>query len=491
MSKKEAFQDLPLMPPSGAKELWRWLRDELRTAILTGRLKRGTRMPSSRGLARQYQCSRGTVVSAFEHLQAEGYIESRRGQGTFVAFELPDDSFSARRPDTYIPRRSSHADLSKRGRLAVDNVIVPPASRSLGKAFRAYEPAIDLFPVDLWSRISGRVARRAPLSIYGQGDARGFAPLRKAIAEYVGSTRGVRCDADQVLVTSGAQQALDLVARLLLDPGEGVLMEDPGYPGAAFALRAAGAQILPVPVDGEGLNIEWAQRKRRKAKLAYVTPANQFPTGVTMSAPRRTQLLDWAFTESAWIVEDEYDAEYRYFGPPVPALQSLDETGSVIYIGTFTKMLFNALRLGFVVLPGRLVDAFAAARAVTDRHPPTIQQAILAEFILEGHFAHHVRRMRQIYAERISVLVEAGKRKLRGHIDVAVAVSGMKTIGWLNNGDKDSVVAERARSKGLELAPLSQFAVQHVQPNGLLLGFAGSPPAELRRGVDVLASVLR
>jgi GntR family transcriptional regulator/MocR family aminotransferase len=301
----------------------------------------------------------------------------------------------------------------------------------------------------------------------------------------------VRCDADQVLVTSGAQQALDLVARLLLDPGEGVLMEDPGYPGAAFALRAAGAQILPVPVDGEGLNIEWAQRKRRKAKLAYVTPANQFPTGVTMSAPRRTQLLDWAFTESAWIVEDEYDAEYRYFGPPVPALQSLDETGSVIYIGTFTKMLFNALRLGFVVLPGRLVDAFAAARAVTDRHPPTIQQAILAEFILEGHFAHHVRRMRQIYAERISVLVEAGKRKLRGHIDVAVAVSGMKTIGWLNNGDKDSVVAERARSKGLELAPLSQFAVQHVQPNGLLLGFAGSPPAELRRGVDVLASVLR
>ncbi len=490
MGKQEGFHDLPLTVSPGGKELWRWLRDELRAAILSGRLKRGTRMPSSRGLARQYQCSRGTVVMAFDHLRAEGYIEARKGTGTFVALALPDDSLAASRPPIRLPKQSSRAGLSKRGRTATDKVSTLPASRSLGKAFRSYEPAIDLFPVNLWSRIAGRVVRRAPRSLYGQGDARGYAPLRKAIAEYVGSARGVRCDADQVLVTAGTQQALDLIARLLLDPGDAVWMEDPGYPGAAFAFRAAGARIVPVPVDDQGIQIEWARRRRYRAKLAYVTPANQFPTGVKLSLSRRLQLLHWALAEGAWIVEDEYDAEYRYFGRPVPALQSLDESGSVIYLGTFTKMLFNSLRLGFAVLPQRLVDAFAAGRSLTDRHAPTLEQAILAEFILEGYFAHHVRRMRQVYAERISVLVEAARRCLGGTLDVQHAASGMRTIGWLRNPEKDLEVAERARAHGLELAALSQFALRHLPPPGLVLGFAGCAPAELRRGVDVLASVL-
>src|SRR5215471_20359006 len=220
MAKQEGFHDLPLTAPKGAKELWRWLRDELRAEILNGRLKRGARMPSTRGLARQYQCSRGTVVVAFDHLRAEGYIEGKRGTGTFVALELPDDSLSARRPAVHLPKQTSRAGLSNRGRIATEHVVTLPPSRSIGKAFRSYEPAIDLFPVDLWSRISGRVVRRAPRSLYGQGDCRGYAPLRKAIAEYVGSARGVRCDADQVLVTAGTQQALDLIARLLLDPGD-------------------------------------------------------------------------------------------------------------------------------------------------------------------------------------------------------------------------------------------------------------------------------
>src|SRR3954452_20547123 len=207
MSKQEGFHDLPLGPPIGSKELWRWLRDELRAAILNGRLKRGARMPSSRGLARQYECSRGTVVMAFDHLRAEGYLEGRRGTGTFVALELPDDSLAASRPSIRLPKQSSSAGLSKRGRTVTEHVMTLPASRSIGKAFRSYEPAIDLFPVNLWSRIAGRGVRRAPPSLYGQGDARGDAPLRKVIAEYVGSARGVRCDADQVLVTAGTQQA--------------------------------------------------------------------------------------------------------------------------------------------------------------------------------------------------------------------------------------------------------------------------------------------
>jgi GntR family transcriptional regulator/MocR family aminotransferase len=490
MGKKETFQDLALTRPRGEKELWRWLRDELRAAILSGRLKRGKRMPSSRGLAQQYQCSRGTVVTAFDHLQDEGYVETRKGAGTFVALALPDDLLSADRHAIQSPRQASRASLSKRGQITVGHVSPLPASRSVGKAFRAYEPAIDLFPVDLWSRIAGRVVRRAPRSLYGQGDAHGYAPLRKAVAEYVGSTRGVRCDSNQVIVTAGAQQALDLVARLLLDPGDGVLMEDPGYPGAASVFKAGGARVVPVPVDDQGIRIDIAPRKEHNAKLIYTTPANQFPLGVTMSLPRRLQLLNWAIDRGAWIVEDEFDAEYRYFGRPVPALQSLDQSGTVIYIGTFTKMLFNSLRLGFLVLPERLVEAFAAARFLLDRHSPTLEQAILAEFILEGYFAHHVRRMRQVYAERAGVLVEAAKNQLSGRLDVELAASGMRTVGWLQKGDKDRIVADRARSQGLEIVALSQFAVRHVPPAGLVLGFAGSEPAELRRGVEVLSTVL-
>lgn len=218
MARQESFGDLPLAPPGNTKELWRWLRDELRAAIPNGRLKRGTRMPSSRGLARQHQCSRGTVVMAFDHLRAEGYVEGRRGSGTFVALSLPEESLTARREPIRLTQPSSRATLSKRGRITTEHVATLPASRSIGIAFRSYEPAIDLFPVNLWSRISGRVLRRAPRSLYGQGDARGYAPLRKAIAEYVGGTRRVRCEAGQVLVTAGTQQALDLIARLLLDP---------------------------------------------------------------------------------------------------------------------------------------------------------------------------------------------------------------------------------------------------------------------------------
>jgi GntR family transcriptional regulator/MocR family aminotransferase len=490
MAKMEPFQDLPLTRPRGQKELWRWLRDELRSAILTGRLKRGTRMPSSRGLARQYECARGTVVTAFDHLQAEGYLETRKGAGTFVALALPDDLFSTKRPSIHLSKRLSRASLSKRGRLIIEHVLILPASRSVGKAFRAYEPAIDLFPVNLWSRIAGRVVRRAPRSLYGQGDARGFAPLRKAIAEYVGSARGVRCDVNQVVITAGAQLALDLVARLLLDPGDTVCMEDPGYPGAALAFKAAGARVVPIPVDDHGIRVDLALLPPHQTKLIYTTPANQFPLGVTMSLSRRLQLLNLAMDKGAWVVEDEFDAEYRYFGRPVPALKSLDESGTVIYIGTFTKMLFTSLRLGFLVLPERLVDAFAAARSLIDRHAPTLEQAILAEFILEGHFAHHIRRMRQIYAERIAVLVDASRRKLTGRLDVEHAASGMRTVGWIQNGEKDRAVAQRARSQGLEVAPLSQFAVRNSPLSGLILGFAGCAPEELRRGVDVLAAVM-
>jgi GntR family transcriptional regulator / MocR family aminotransferase len=490
MAKAESFQDLSLAPPGKSQELWRWLYTELRAAILDGRLKRGARIPSTRSLARQYGLSRGTVTSAFDQLLGEGYTRTQVGAGTFVAFGLPDQSMTARRNGHAPPLPPSTAKLASRALEAIEGVRMLPVSHSVGKAFRSYEPAIDLFPVNLWARVAARVLRRAPRSLYGHGSAGGYQPLRKAIAEYVGASRGVRCQAGQVIITSGAQQALDLVARMLLDSGDRVWQEDPGYPGARFTLRAAGAHLIPVPVDDDGLNVEAARKLAPGAKLAYVTPANQFPLGVTMSPHRRLALLDWAVSAGAWIVEDEYDAEYRYFGRPVAALQSLDQSGSVIYIGTFTKMLFNALRLGFLVLPERLVSAFEAARSFVDRHPPTLEQAILAEFITDGHFGHHVRRMRQTYAERMSVLKEAARKYLGGLIDVTDTAVGMRTTGWLHTRTSDSVAAQRARSLGLELTALSEFTVRHSHRPALILGFAGCNANELRRGVAVLAAAL-
>ena len=491
MPKAETFQDLSLVSSGSHGELWRWLYTELRAAILDGRLRPGSRLPSTRSVAVQYQLSRGTVVAAFDQLQAEGYTHTEVGSGTFVASGLPDTPLSSPRTKPALTRPPSTATLSTRATETLNGITVIPAPRSVGKAFRAYEPAIDLFPVELWARVAARVLRHAPRSLYGHGNAAGYPPLRRAIAEYIGTSRGVRCLPEQIIVTSGAQQALDLIGRFLLDPGDPVWIEDPGYPGAWQTLRATGARMIPVPVDQDGLNVAAGIKLSPRAKLAYVTPANQFPLSVTMSADRRMELLNWAAGAGAWIVEDEYDAEYRYHGRPVAALQSLDRSGSVIYVGTFTKMLFNALRLGFMVLPQRLVGAFEAARSFVDRHPPTLDQAILAEFITEGHFGHHVRRMRQTYSERMAILKESADRELAGLLDVTAAAAGMRTVAWLNAGTSDRAAAERANQLGLEVMALSAFAFQQKQRPALILGFAGCNPDELRRGVSVLATALR
>jgi GntR family transcriptional regulator / MocR family aminotransferase len=491
MPKNETFQDLSLASSANHGELWRWLYTELRAAILDGRLRPGSRLPSTRSLSAQYQLSRGTVVAAFDQLQAEGYTHTEVGSGTFVTSGLPDPplQISRSKPAPALPL--STATLNRRAKEMLKGIEVLPAPHSIGKAFRPYEPAIDLFPVELWARVAARVLRRAPRSLYGHGSAAGYLPLRRAIAEYVGTSRGVRCLPEQIIVTSGAQQALDLIGRFLLDPGDPVWMEDPGYSGAWQTLRAAGARIIPVPIDQDGLSVSAGRKLSPRAKLAYVTPANQFPLSVTMSADRRMELLNWAAGAGAWIVEDEYDAEYRYHGRPVAALQSLDRSGAVIYVGTFTKMLFNALRLGFMVLPERLVGAFEAARTFVDRHPPTLDQAILAEFITEGHFGHHVRRMRQTYSERMSILKEAADRELAGLLDVTDAAAGMRTIAWLTTGTSDKAAADRASQLGLEVLALSSFAHQQKQKPALILGFAGCNPDELRRGVSVLATALR
>jgi GntR family transcriptional regulator/MocR family aminotransferase len=333
------------------------------------------------------------------------------------------------------------------------------------------------------------VYRNAPRSLYGQGEAGGYQPLRRAIAEYVGRYRGVRCSAEQVVITSGAQQALDLLARLLLDPGDEVWMEDPGYSGASQAFRAAGGKVIPVPVDQEGLHVEKAMQLSPSAQVAYVTPANQFPLGIAMSAKRRVELLSWAVRKGSWIIEDEYDAEYRYFGKPIASLHSMDKSGSVLYVGTFTKMLFNALRIGFVVLPERLVDTFQTVRSFIDRHPATLEEAVLAEFITEGHFGRHVRKMRQLYSERLQLLREVASQRLSHFLDVEDAEAGMRTVAWIKTGAPDKTVAMKARRLGLELFTISDFTLKYTQKPGLILGFAGCNATEIKRGVSILETV--
>jgi GntR family transcriptional regulator / MocR family aminotransferase len=487
--KIETFQDLVLEPRKDGQEMWRWLYTEMRSAIIDGRLKSGTRLPSTRNLAAQYGVARGTVVAAFQQLQAEGFVSSQVSAGTFVIPALGrETSFPIKQK--YSRRVISRATMAKRTQSLLQTRFFLPASHSIGKAFRGYEPAIDLFPVELWARIAARVYRNAPRSLYGQGDSGGYPPLRRAIAEYVGHSRGVRCSAEQIIVTSGAQQALDLLARVLLDPGDEVWMEDPGYPGACQAFQSAGASVIPIPIDGDGIDVARAIKSSPAARAVYVTPANQFPLGTVMSAERRVELLSWAARAGAWIIEDEYDAEYRYSGKPIASLHSLDRSGSVIYVGTFTKMLFNALRIGFIVVPERLVEGSRITRSFIDRHAPTLEQAVLTEFINEGHFGRHVRKMRQVYSDRSQLLAEEANRRLSGLLDVEHSQSGMRTVAWIKTSVTEMVLTRRAEQLGLEVVPMSRYVRKYEQKPALSLGFAGCNASEIKRGVSVLEAIL-
>lgn len=489
MGKQAGLQELPLRPREEGEEIWRWLYRALREAILEGRLRAGARLPSTRSLAQQYGISRGSVLAAFAHLEAEGYLTGETGSGSFVSHNLPDTLLQARTGPAAQLVGQPPEMLSQRGQ-ALRRLQRPlPATRSIGRAFRLHEPALDLFPVETWARVAARVVRRMPRTLLGLGEAQGLPALRRAIASYLATARGVRCSPEQIVITQGAQQALHLCGQLLLDPDDVVWIEDPGYPGARAALAAAGARIVPVPVDAQGLCLP--QGASAPPRLIYTTPANQFPLGMPLALERRLALLEFARQHRAWIIDDDYDSEFRYEGKPMAALQGLDAHGCVLYLGTFGKMVFPSLRLGFLVLPEALVEPFAAARGILDRHPPLLNQAILAEFMLEGHFGPHLRRMREVYAARQQVLIEAARRELDGLVTVQPMAAGMRSLAWLPKGVQDADAAAAARDAGLELATISQFTLEHHHPDALLLGFAAVPEEELRRGVRTLATVLQ
>jgi GntR family transcriptional regulator / MocR family aminotransferase len=487
MAKRTTTPALMLIPREPGTPAHRWLATALRAEILDGRLRPGARLPATRDLAGQYGLSRGTIVNAFEQLKAEGYLEGTVGSGTYVNRVLPDELFQvARQAGSSRPAQApKRRDLSAFGERARP---VPPYSFNPPRAFRANQPALDLFPTALWAQVAARRLRRASANLLLGCDPLGYRPLQEAVADSLRTSRGVTCGPEQIAIVSGIQEALDLTARLLLDPGDRMCLEDPGYVGADAVFEACGARIVPVPVDAEGMAVPGA--KARGARLAYVTPSHQFPLGISMSLPRRLALLEWARNAGAMIFEDDYDGEYRYSGRPVPALQGLDRHGLVIYSGSFSKVLFPSIRLGYLVVPPDLVDAFAAAKSVTSRHAGVPEQAVLCDFIAEGHFGRHVRRMREVYAERLAVLQEEARRRLDGLLEISGIDAGLQTVGWLRNGiDGESATLAAAR-RGVEVTPLSRYSRGGMAREGLHLGFAAVDPREIGRGVEQLAVAL-
>jgi GntR family transcriptional regulator / MocR family aminotransferase len=488
MAREITSFPLSLPAPPARGNLYRWLYSELRTAILDGRLRPGSRLPATRDLAAAYRLSRATIVTAFEQLKSEGYVEGRSGSGTYVSQVLPEHLLDVRgpKPEKRLPHRRIALSAYARRLQPFRGTAVRPM-----RAFRPNQPALDLFPTDLWAQVAARRLRRVSANLLAGGEALGYRPLREAVAAYLNSSRGVKCTAEQVLILSGAQEALDRTARILLNPGESVWMEEPGYPGAGVVFRALGAQIRRVPVDSEGLSLEIGKKRWRAPRLVYVTPGHQFPLGVTMSLRRRLALLEWARRSGVLIFEDDYDSEYRYAGRPVPAMQGLDRSGVVIFAGSFTAVLFPALRLGYLVVPEEMVDVFAAAESVSTHHPPLLEQAVLCDFITEGHFARHIRRMREIYAERLQVLLESAKEKLSGALEISNVEAGLQTVGWLRPGLSGEKIANLTAARDVEVVPLSRYASGRPRRDGLILGFAAVDPKELRRGVEELAEVFK
>lgn len=495
-NRKPAAPFITVPLESNGVPLYRQLYEKLRRAILSGQLPAKSQLPSSRALAEQLAISRMTVVNAYEQLLAEGYIKGKSGSGTYVASVLPEDLLEIkdkkrRQQDNTAAKRQT--TLSRRGRLLTATNLANLRARA-DKNFTAFHyglPAMDAFPFDVWSRLVTRRLQKMSASLFGSGNPAGFEPLRRAVAAYLQTARAVKCEPEQVIIVAGAQQALALIAQVLIDEKDVVWMENPCYLGARNVFAASGAKIVSVLIDREGFDLRFALKENKNARLVCVTPSHQFPLGTVMSLSRRLALIEWARANNAWIIEDDYDSEFRYSGRPLASLQGLDEDGRVIYVGTFSKTIFPALRLGYMVVPENLVDVFAAARALLDSHSPSIDQAVLTDFIEEGHFARHVRRMRLLYAERQAALVEAAKKDLAGLLDVSADEAGMHLIGWLPEGVSDKIVSENAAKQGIEVAPLSAYSSEPLlQRGGLLLGYTAFSAGQIRNGVERLAKAL-
>ncbi|HEY2171648.1 MAG TPA: PLP-dependent aminotransferase family protein [Candidatus Angelobacter sp.] len=469
--------------------LHRQIYDAYRAMIVDLRLRAGQHIPSSRTLAVELKISRIPVLTAYSQLLAEGYFEARQGAGTFVCSSLPDQvTWSANGATRLTQGRSGPRTVGKRA-LLLPSYLKVPWLRGLGP-FSVSQPAYDQFPFQIWSRLIMRHCRNPRASELHYSGTLGSEALREAICTYLGTARAVRCDPHQVMIVSGSQQALEISSRVLLDSGTAVWTEEPGYWLTRQVLTAAGCRLVPVPVDTEGIDVAAGIKACRKARAAFVAPSHQYPIGATMSASRRLHLLAWAENSGSWIIEDDYDSDYRYGSMPIASLQGLDSNSRVIYIGTFSKTLFPALRLGYVVIPPDLVDRFAAVRYAMDISSPYFFQAVLTDFMNEGHYARHIRRMRVLYDERRQALVAALHQEFGTALEVLGAEAGMHLAVALPKGFRDLEIAQHAAREKLWLAPLSPAYLGKVSRQGFILGFGSTPAAQMVHAVRHLKAVV-
>lgn len=506
MPKVASHLSLTLPSTAEGGPLYRRLYLQLRRSILDGQLRPGDRLPASRTLARELGLSRTTVVRAFEQLIDEGYADARSGSGTHVSSTLSTlSTLSGASLNTCVadltltapPRLSRLAQRITALRRTQSPV--NPFYHPLPPAFSPASPALDAFPHELWGR-----SLQAAWRSLGTGDlnyqgalSTGYGPLKVALARYSQQARGVRCTPEQIVITSGTQEALWAVTQLLLGPGDAVWTEDPGHKGAHLTFQAAAAQVVPVRIDSGGLDVEAGMRRAPDAHMAYVTPSHQHPLGVTMSLGRRVELLEWAERAGAWIVEDDYDSEFRYSGHPLESLQGLDRAGRVVYLMTFSKTLFPALRLGYMVVPQPLLEAVTAFLETTQRSLGLLEQVALHHFIEAGHFARHIRKMRALYAERQNLLVAGLERDLHGLLSFTPSDAGLHLVAKLLGPPAtraagalpaDQVASQRLLERGVGAPALSSFCLES-DAQGLLLGFTGAEE-ETARALAVTREVL-
>ena len=461
--------------------LFRQIYTQIRTAVLSGGLRAGAKLPSSRALASSLGIARASAVAAYEQLLAEGYIETRRGSGTFVSAAVTGRAGQSRRP-TGIRRSFSPPHGPVEFERAQDH--------DQGLPFNTGRTLVDARTAEVWRKLMQYAVRSLGARDLGYTDPRGLPELRQCLCEYLRATRGVRCDPEQIVVTAGTQQAMDIAIRILLAPGDEVWVEDPGYPLTYAQLLLAKVRPRAIPVDDRGIVVDSGLRIAPKARGAFVTPSHQFPTGVALSVARRLELLAWARETGSFVIEDDYTSEFRYSGPPLASLQGLDDDERVIYVGTLNKALFPGLRMGYAVLPQVLLPAFASARYLMDRQSPTLLQAVVAEFMQQGHFGAHIRRMRQVYRDQRDALVAILTRRAPERLDVRAPDQGMHLVAYLNNGVSDSEIEAAANSAGVVVRAVSRFYRAAPPRAGLMLGFSGFPPSVIVPAAARLAKLV-
>ncbi len=475
---------------TSAMPLYQQLAEELRHAVLQKRLKPNQKLPPSRVLAKSLEISRATVTQSYEQLVSEGYFEARCGSGTFVCARLPDEYLQ---PELIARSGSDSPELTTLSRfgsdlLAVDRLEIPEPEAEISFGFGS--PAAERFPIELWRRLLSRHCHNSPALLNYSPDPAGYLPLRAAIADYLGRSRAVQCSAAQVIIVNGSQQALDLIARLTIDPGDWVAVEDPGYLGARYCFQGQGAKLQAVNVDLEGLDVEALSQYRQPFKLLYVTPSHQFPTGVTLSLSRRLTLLQWAQQTGTLILEDDYDSEYRYGDRPIPALQGLDRHNTVIYVGTFSKILFPSLRIGYLVVPHAWIPVVSRAKWLCDRQSPTLEQYALADCITEGHFERHIRRMRHLYDRRRQILVNALKYHFGSRVTILGENAGIHLMVKIETTLPDEVAIEKAAIVGVGLISARGYYLTAPKTGEFIFGYAQLDEIHIEQGIQKLSQVL-